>query len=101
MARCAVERLMRELGVTGAVRGKEIITAVPDSSVERAPDLLDRNFVAPAPHRCWVADFAHISTWSGVVYVAFVVTLSPAGSSVGPPPCRRRPGSSWTPWTWP
>ncbi|TWG04065.1 hypothetical protein FHX80_112508 [Streptomyces brevispora] len=57
MARCTVERLMRELGVTGAVRGKKIITTIPDSSVERAPDLLDRNFVAPAPNRCWVADF--------------------------------------------
>ncbi|MFE7814051.1 IS3 family transposase, partial [Streptomyces sp. NPDC057433] len=73
VARCTVERLMRELGVTGAVRGKKVITTIPDSSVERAPDLLDRNFVAPAPNRCWVADFTHISTWSGVVYVAFVV----------------------------
>ncbi|MFE1328535.1 IS3 family transposase [Streptomyces sp. NPDC058741] len=73
VARCTVERLMREPGVTGAVRGKKIITTIPDSSVERAPDLLDRDFVAPAPNRCWVADFTHISTWSGVVYVAFVV----------------------------
>ncbi|MEU2961207.1 IS3 family transposase [Streptomyces albidoflavus] len=73
VARCTVERLMRELGVAGAVRGKKIITTIPDGSVERAPDLLDRNFVAPAPNRCWVADFTHVSTWSGVVYVAFVV----------------------------
>ncbi|WP_124265391.1 MULTISPECIES: IS3 family transposase [Streptomyces] len=69
VARCTVDLLMRELGVTGAVRGKKI----PDSSVERAPDLLDRNFVAPAPNRCRVADFTHISTWSGGGYVAFVV----------------------------
>ncbi|EHM28704.1 putative integrase component [Streptomyces sp. W007] len=73
VARCTVERLMRELGVAGAVRGKKIITTIPDGSVERAPDLLDRNFVAPAPNRCLVADFTHVSTWSGVVYVAFVV----------------------------
>ncbi|MET8055839.1 IS3 family transposase [Streptomyces microflavus] len=73
VARCTVERLMRELGVAGAVRGKKIITTIPDGSVERAPDLLDRNFAAPAPNRCWVADFTHVSTWSGVVYVAFVV----------------------------
>ncbi|MFH9298927.1 IS3 family transposase [Streptomyces sp. NPDC017520] len=72
VARCTVERLMRELGVAGVVRGKKIITTIPDGSVERAPDLLDRNFVAPAPNRCWVADFTHVSTWSGVVYVAFV-----------------------------
>ncbi|MFG3590587.1 IS3 family transposase [Streptomyces sp. NPDC047990] len=73
VARCTVERLMRELGIAGAVRGKKIITTIPDSTVERAPDLLDRNFVAPAPNRCWVADFTHVKTWSGVVYVAFVV----------------------------
>ncbi len=41
-ARCTVERLMRELGITGAVRGKKIITTVPGGSVERAPDLVDR-----------------------------------------------------------
>ncbi|MFD0034155.1 IS3 family transposase [Streptomyces sp. NPDC127172] len=73
VARCTVERLMHELGVTGAVRGKKIITTIPDSSVERAPDLLDRKFVAPAPNRCWVADFTHVKIWSGIVYVAFVV----------------------------
>ncbi|MFJ7998407.1 IS3 family transposase [Streptomyces sp. NPDC096310] len=61
VARCTVERLMRELGVSGAIRGKKAITTMADSSVERAPD------------RCWVADFTHVSTWSGVVYVAFVV----------------------------
>ncbi|CAO0830873.1 putative transposase for insertion sequence element IS986/IS6110 [Streptomyces microflavus] len=64
---------MRELGITGAVRGRKIITTIPDSAVERAPDLLDRNFVAAAPNRCWVADFTHVKTWSAVVYVAFVV----------------------------
>lgn len=73
VARCTVERLMRELGVTGAVRGKKIITTIPDSSVERAPDRVDRDFVAGAPNRCWVADFTHVATWAGVVYVAFVV----------------------------
>ncbi|MER5200760.1 IS3 family transposase [Streptomyces sp. NPDC002884] len=73
VARCTVERLMRELGITGAVRGKKVITTVPDASAERAPDLVDRDFVAPAPNRCWVADFTHVTTFAGVVYVAFVV----------------------------
>ncbi|MEE1792823.1 IS3 family transposase [Streptomyces sp. BE308] len=73
VARCTVERLMRELGITGAVRGKKFVTTTPDSAVERAPDLLDRDFVAAAPNRCWVADFTHVKTWSAVVYVAFVV----------------------------
>ncbi|MFJ5851319.1 IS3 family transposase [Streptomyces sp. NPDC092903] len=73
VARCTVERLMRELGIAGAVRGKKVITTMADSSVERAQDLLDRKFVAPAPNRCWVADFTYVKTWSAVVYVAFVV----------------------------
>jgi putative transposase len=73
VARCTVERLMRELGITGAVRGKKVITTLPGGQAERAPDLLDRDFVAAAPNRCWVADFTHVKTWAGVVYVAFVV----------------------------
>ncbi|MFF8196712.1 IS3 family transposase [Streptomyces bobili] len=73
VARCTVERLMRELGITGAVRGKKVITTLPDASAERASDLVDRDFVAPAPNRCWVADFTHVTTFAGVVYVAIVV----------------------------
>ena len=73
VARCTIERLMRELGITGAVRGKKVITTMPDPAAARAPDLLDREFVAPAPNRTWVADFTHVAAWSGVVYVAFVV----------------------------
>ncbi len=64
---------MRELGITGAVRGKKVITTAPGGFVERAPDLLDRKFVASAPNRCQVADFTYVKTWSGIVYVAFVV----------------------------
>lgn len=73
VARCTVERLMRDLGITGAVRGRRVVTTVPDPSAERAPDLVDRDFVAPAPNRCWVADFTHVAAFAGVVYVAFVV----------------------------
>ncbi|WP_307659156.1 IS3 family transposase [Streptomyces sp. V1I1] len=73
VARCTVERLMRELGLAGAVRGKKVITTVTDPAAGRAPDLVDRDFVAQAPNRCWVADFTHIATWAGVVYIAFVV----------------------------
>ncbi|MDC2947898.1 IS3 family transposase, partial [Streptomyces heilongjiangensis] len=73
VARCTVERLMRELGIQGAVRGKRVITTIPGGQAERAPGLVDRDFVAGAPNRCWVADFAHVKTFAGVVYVAFVV----------------------------
>ncbi|WP_099052229.1 IS3 family transposase [Streptomyces zinciresistens] len=73
VARCTVERLMRELGIQGAVRGKRVITTIPGGQAERAPDLVDRDFVTAAPNRCWVADFTHVKTWSATVYVAFVV----------------------------
>lgn len=73
VARCTVERLMRELGITGAVRGRKVVTTIPDQAAERAPDLLDRDFVATAPNRCWVADFTYVPTWAGTVYVAFCV----------------------------
>ncbi|MEU8140260.1 IS3 family transposase [Streptodolium elevatio] len=72
-ARCTVERLMRDLGIAGAVRGKRIVTTIRDPAASRAPDLVDRDFVAPAPNRCWVADFTHVAARAGVVYVAFVV----------------------------
>ncbi|GAB2865207.1 hypothetical protein GCM10022221_76840 [Actinocorallia aurea] len=73
VTRCTVERLVREIGISGSVRGKKHITTVSDPSAARAPDLLDRDFVAAAPNRCWVADFTHVAAWAGVVYVAFVV----------------------------
>ncbi|WP_460086543.1 IS3 family transposase [Streptomyces variabilis] len=73
VARCTVERLMRELGIAGAVRGRKVITTIPDQQAERAPDRVERDFVAGAPNRCWVADSTHVATWAGVVYVAFVV----------------------------
>ncbi|MDH6122688.1 transposase InsO family protein [Kitasatospora sp. GAS204A] len=73
MARCTIERLTREIGIASAVRGKKVITTIADPGAERAPDLADREFVATASNRCWVADLTHIATWAGVVYVAFVV----------------------------
>ncbi|MEV5012842.1 IS3 family transposase, partial [Streptomyces sp. NPDC055692] len=62
VARCTVERLMRELGIQGAVRGKRVITTIPGGQVERAPDLVDRDFVAGAPNRCWVLVNTHRSS---------------------------------------
>ncbi|MBV6703453.1 DDE-type integrase/transposase/recombinase [Kitasatospora aureofaciens] len=64
---------MKAEGLSGAMRGKKVVTTVSDKSVDRAPDLLERNFVASAPNRVWVADFTHVAAWAGTVYVAFVV----------------------------
>jgi putative transposase len=73
VARCTVERLMRELGLAGARRGKRRRTTVPDPAVARAADLVGRRFSPPAPGRLWVADFTYVPTWPGMVHVAFVI----------------------------
>ncbi|MBC6456726.1 IS3 family transposase [Actinomadura sp. HBU206391] len=75
VARCTVERLMRELGISGARRGKKVRTTIRDDGHERAADLLKRDFTATRPNQRWVADFTHVSTWAGVVYVAFVLDV--------------------------
>ncbi|MFJ4679527.1 IS3 family transposase [Kitasatospora sp. NPDC088783] len=71
-ARCTAERLMRELGITGAVRGKRAVTALPGGQADRAPDPVERDFVAGAPNRCRGADFTCVKTRAGTVYAAFV-----------------------------
>jgi putative transposase len=73
VARCTVERLMAELGLTGAVRGKSRRTTIADPAAARPADLVQRRFAPPAPNRLWVADLTYVSTWSGFAYVAFVV----------------------------
>jgi putative transposase len=73
VARCTVERLMRELGLVGATRGKPKRTTIPDEQTPRPADLVERQFTATAPNRLWVADLCYIRTWSGFVYAAFVI----------------------------
>ena len=76
VARCTVERLMRELGLRGVVRGKPSVrTTIGDETSERPLDLVARQFRAPAPNRLWVADLTYVKTHSGWVYVAFVVDV--------------------------
>jgi transposase InsO family protein len=75
VARCTVERLMRQLGLQGIVRGRKRITTNSDAKQERAPDLVKRDFQATRPNQLWVADFTFVATWSGFVYVAFVIDV--------------------------
>jgi putative transposase len=72
VARCTVERLMIQLALTGAVRGKTKRTTIADPAAARAADLVSRQFGPSAPNRLWVADLTYVSTWSGFAYVAFV-----------------------------
>ena len=75
VARCTVERLMRQQGLHGAVRGKPIKTTRPDISVPCPLDRVNRQFVAQRPNQLWVSDFTYVSTWQGFVFVAFVVDV--------------------------
>jgi putative transposase len=73
VARCTVERLMRELGLEGVRRGKPRRTTTPDQGATRPADLVERNFSAARPNQLWVADLTYVATWSGFVYVAFII----------------------------
>ena len=75
IARCTVERLMKQMGIQGLVRGKKVTTTCPDPSQPCPDDKVDRNFTAPAPNVLWVSDFTYVSTWQGMVYVAFVIDV--------------------------
>jgi putative transposase len=75
VARCTVERLMRRIGIRGVSRGRaKRRTTVPDRAAAAVrPDLLRRDFTAPAPNQRWVADFTYVPIGTGTVYAAFIV----------------------------
>jgi putative transposase len=76
VARCTVERLMRDLGLRGAVRGRAWKTTTQsDPTTARPADLVGRQFTANRPNQLWVADFTYVATWRGFVYVAFVIDV--------------------------
>ncbi len=75
VARCSVERLMKKLGIQGVTRGGRCWTTVSDDTLARPADLVNRQFTATRPNQLWVADITHCATWSGFVYVAFVIDV--------------------------
>ena len=75
VGRDRVARLMDELELSGVVRGKKKRTTIPAEVSERPADLVERQFTAAAPNRLWVADLTYVSTWSGFMYVAFVIDV--------------------------
>jgi putative transposase len=75
VARCTVERLMRQEGLRGVVRGRRTRTTIPDEALEKPLDRVQRRFVASRPDELWVSDFTFVATWSGFVYVAFVIDV--------------------------
>ncbi len=75
VARCTVERLMRQQGLRGVIRGKSVRTTVPDAKAPCPLDRVNRQFRAERPNQLWVSDFTYVSTWQGFVYVAFVIDV--------------------------
>jgi transposase InsO family protein len=76
VARCTVERLMRDMGMRGATRDRAFkVTTRADENAFRPPDLVNREFVASRPNQLWVADITYVATWAGFAYVAFVVDV--------------------------
>ena len=75
VARCSVERLMRQLGIAGTTRGHKPRTTMPDEAAMHPADLVQRDFTATRPNQLWVADLTYVATWAGFVYVAFVIDV--------------------------
>lgn len=75
VARCTVSRLMKAMGLKGVIRGKPHRTTFSDKAAPCPLDRVNRNFNAPAPNTLWVSDFTYVATWSGFVYVAFVIDV--------------------------
>ena len=75
VGRCAIERLMRQMGLRGVVRGKKFKTTIPDEAADRPLDLVNRRFEATGPNQLWVADITYVATWRGFAYVAFVIDV--------------------------
>jgi transposase InsO family protein len=76
VARCTVRRLMKAMGLEGAVRGRAWKTTTQSAlAASRPADLVDRQFTATCPNQLWVADFTYVATWRGFVYVAFVIDV--------------------------
>jgi transposase InsO family protein len=73
VARCTVERLMREMGLQGVLRGRRTKTTKPAAEGPRPLDLVERNFRASRLNELWVSDLTYVATWRGFVYVAFVI----------------------------
>jgi len=73
VARCTIARLMKAMELQGVIRGKPVKTTVSDKAAPCPLDLVGRDFNPPAPNMLWVSDFTYVSTWVGMLYVAFVI----------------------------
>ncbi len=75
VARCTIERLMRNAGLPGVSRRRKVRTTIADPAATRPPDVVKRDFTATKPNQLWVVDFTYVATISGFVYVAFAIDV--------------------------
>ena len=73
--RCQVARLMKRMGLAGAVRGRSVKTTISNPAAPCPLDRVNRQFRAAAPNVLWVSDFTYVATWQGFAYVAFVIDV--------------------------
>ena len=63
VARCTIERLMRQMGLQGVTRGRRFkVTTVGNEALPRPADLVERDFTAQQPNQLWVADLTYVAT---------------------------------------
>jgi len=75
VARCTVQRLMRQEGLKGVARGDRTRTTIADDKLETPLDRVQRRFTASRPNQLRVSNFTFVATWAGFVYVAFVIDV--------------------------
>ena len=75
IARCTTARLMRQMGLSGMVRGRPVKTTISNKATPCPRDKVNRQFHAPRPNALWLSDFTYVATWQGFVYVAFVIDV--------------------------
>jgi transposase InsO family protein len=75
IARCTIERLIKSMEIQGVVWGQKPITTNPDTAQSCPDDKVNRDFTAAMPNQLWVSDFTYVSSWEGMVYVAFVIDV--------------------------
>ena len=75
IARCTTARLMKQMGLCGATRGKTVKTTISNKAAPCPRDKVNRQFQAPRPNALWLSDFTYVATWQGFVYAAFVIDV--------------------------
>lgn len=66
---------MRGMGLRGVARGRATRTTIAAEKDLRSLEFVQRRFHADRPNQLWVADFSYTATWSGFVYIAFVIDV--------------------------